>query len=369
MTGLLKNIDDSLLEVISEKVIGGGRVSPEEGVILYEKAPLHLLSYLSGIIRMRLNGNKVFYNRNFHLEPTNICINNCRFCSYRRQRGEPGSWEYTVDEMLDLVRKFDDKPVTEVHITGGVHPDRDINFYCDLIRKIRKHRPSISIKAFSAIELDYMFRKSHLTVEEGLKMLKECGLDSVPGGGAEIFDDEIRRKICPGKTSSKRWLEIHEVAHRCGIPSNATMLYGHIESYAHRIDHMERLRRLQDKTGGFNAFIPLKYKKYDNQLSVAGEVSIIEDMKNYAVSRIYLDNFSHIKAYWPMLGRENAQLSLAFGVDDLDGTIEDSTRIYSMAGSKEQHPSMSVDEISTLIRQARYVPVERDTFYNPCRNM
>lgn len=367
MRNFIDNIKDNDLKKISEKVSEGKRITASEGLMLYEKAPLALLGYLSFTVRKRLNGDIAYFNCNFHIEPTNICINNCLFCSYRKAAGEEGSWDYSVDEMLDIVKKFDNSHVTEVHITGGVHPGRDINFYCGLISAIRRHRPELQIKAFSAVELDYMFSKSGLSIAEGLRMLRSCGLDSIPGGGAEIFDEDIRQKICPGKTSSARWLTIHETAHNMGIPSNATILYGHIENYAHRIDHMERLRTLQDRSGGFNAFIPLKYKKLNNPMSAAGEVSIIEDMRNYAVSRIFLDNFSHIKAYWPMLGKENAQVSLTFAVDDLDGTIEDTTRIYSMAGSEESNPVMSIQEITSLIMETGYRPAERDTFYNIIR--
>jgi aminodeoxyfutalosine synthase len=264
---------------------------------------------------------------------------------------------------MDIVKGFDNKPVTEVHIVGGVHPSYDLHYWGSLIRKIREYRPSIHIKAFSAIELDYMISKAGLTIEEGLMILKEYGLDSIPGGGAEIFDEELRKNICDDKSSSELWLKIHETAHRLGIPSNATILYGHIENYTHRIDHMERLRRLQDRTKGFNCFIPLKYKKANNSMSYLGEVSITEDLRNYAVSRIYLDNFPHIKAYWPMTGKEAAQLALSFGVDDMDGTIDDTTRIYSMAGSEEDSPSMKTEEICNLIREAGLLPVERDSVY------
>jgi aminodeoxyfutalosine synthase len=267
--------------------------------------------------------------------------------------------------MLDIVKRFDNKAVTEVHIVGGVHPSYDLHYWGSLIKKIKKYRPALHVKAFSAIELDHMISLAGCTIEEGLALLKGYGLDSIPGGGAEIFDEELRKIICDEKSSSDLWLKIHETAHRLGIPSNATMLYGHIETYSHRIDHMERLRVLQDKTHGFNAFIPLKYKKSNNSMSYLGEVNTIEDLRNYAVSRIYLDNFPHIKAYWPMTGKECAQLSLSFGTDDMDGTIDDTTRIYSMAGSEEGNPAMSSDEISTLIRQSGFMPIERDSLYKP----
>jgi aminodeoxyfutalosine synthase len=364
MIDLLKHIYDPDIKKIAEKVTANQRINTEEGLILYKKADLPLLGVLSGMVRRRLNGNLTFFNRNFHIEPTNKCIYNCRFCSYHKPASDPESWEYSIDEMLDIVKRFDNKEVTEVHIVGGVHPEHDIHYYGALIKKIKQHRPSLHVKAFSAIELDYMISSAGYTIEEGLRILKDYGLDSIPGGGAEIFDEELRKSICDEKSSSELWLKIHETAHLSGIPSNATILYGHIENYSHRIDHMERLRKLQDKTGGFNAFIPLKFKKLNNNMSYLGEVNILEDLRNYAVSRIYLDNFPHIKAYWPMAGKETAQMSLSFGADDMDGTIDDTTKIYSMAGSKEENPALTTEEICTLIREAGYTPVERDTLYN-----
>jgi aminodeoxyfutalosine synthase len=364
MTGLISQISDNDIRQIYSKVSEGTRISPEEGLLLYKKCDLPLLGMMSTLVRRRKNGNLAFFNRNFHIEPTNKCVYNCRFCSYHKPASDPDSWEYSHEQMLDIVKQFDNKPVTEVHIVGGVHPAYDLHYYGMLIRKIKQHRPSLHIKAFSAIELDYMISKTGLSIEEGLEQLKEYGLDSIPGGGAEIFDEKIRENICDEKSSSELWLTIHETAHRLGIPSNATMLYGHIENYSHRIDHMERLRSLQDKTQGFNAFIPLKYKKANNSMSYLGEVSVIEDLRNYAVSRIYLDNIPHIKAYWPMTGKEIAQMSLSFGADDLDGTIDDTTRIYSMAGAKDKNPAMSSEEICRLITEAGFEPAERDSLYN-----
>lgn len=363
MTELTENRIDPELKSIVEKVKDGQRISSEEGLILWTKADLSLLGLLAGFVRRRKNGNFVFYNRNFHIEPTNKCINRCRFCSFRRDHGEPQSWELSVEEMLDILKRFDDKSVTEVHIVGGVHPSHDLHYYGRLLQKIKQLRPDIHIKAFSAIELDHMINLAGVDIKQGLKLLKNYGLDSIPGGGAEIFDSNIRSQICPEKASADKWLKIHETAHGIGIPSNATILYGHIENYSHRIDHMERLRNLQDKTGGFNAFIPLKFRKANNPMSYIKEVSIIEDLKNYAISRIYLDNFNHIKAYWPMAGKEAAQLSLLFGTDDIDGTIYNTTKIYSMAGS-EENPQMKVEEISKLIRDTGFEPVERDSLYN-----
>jgi len=364
MNILEEYIDDPRLKQIAARITSGGRISIDEGLTLYSAADLSLLAMLSGIVRRRQNRNFVFFNKNFHIEPTNKCIHNCRFCSYHKPDGDPESWEYSHEEMLEIVKEFDDKEVTEVHIVGGVHPYHDIHYYGELVQKIKQYRPGLHVKAFSAIELDRMITESGLSLSEGLTELKNYGLNSIPGGGAEIFDEEIRKRICPEKASAERWLEIHEAAHNLGIPSNATMLYGHIENYAHRIGHMARLRDLQDKTRGFNAFIPLKFKKANNSMSSIGEVSMTEDLKNYAVSRIFLDNIPHIKAYWPMIGREVAQMSLMFGADDLDGTIEDTTKIYSMAGSGEKNPEMSTSEICKLIRDAGFVAVERDSVYN-----
>jgi aminodeoxyfutalosine synthase len=351
------------LEGIANKVLAGQRINNNEGVLLYQKAPLGLLGLLADHVRKTKNGLDTFFIRNIHIEPTNICIHHCRFCSYSaRQTGNP--WESTPAEMLDTVRNLEPN-IREVHIVGGVHPHKDVIYYGELIRDMKKLRPDIYVKAYTAIELDFMIRKSGMSLEEGLAYLKDCGLDGLPGGGAEIFDEDIRKEVCDDKATGEEWLAIHEAAHRQGIPTNATILYGHIESYAHRIDHLHRLRELQDKTSGFNAFIPLKFKNQNNELSEIEEVSVIEDLKNYAISRIFLDNFRHIKAYWPMMGKNIAQLALSFGVDDLDGTINDSTKIYSLAGSDEQNPAMTATEMSAMITQAGYKPVERDGWYKP----
>jgi len=364
MKTLTENINNQEIRQIAEKVITGTRISQGEGLLLYNQADLSVLGLLAGIVRRRKNNGFAYYIRNFHIEPTNKCVYNCRFCSYRKAASDPESWEYSHEQMLEIVKGFDGSDVREVHIVGGVHPSYDLDYYGSLIQKIKKHRPALHIKAFSAPELEFMIKKSGMTIEEGLLRLREYGLDSIPGGGAEIFDEKLRAEICNEKTSSEMWLQIHETAHREGIPSNATMLYGHLENYSHRIDHMERLRKLQDRTGGFNAFIPLKFKKENNSMSGLGEVSITEDLRNYAVARIYLDNIPHIKAYWPMTGKQAAQLSLSFGADDLDGTIDDTTRIYSMAGAEEQNPSMTKEEICKLIIEAGFEPVERDSLYN-----
>jgi aminodeoxyfutalosine synthase len=358
------NLPKELLH-IQKKVYTGERITDEEGLFLFQKASLPFLGSLANEIREKKHGDITYFNRNFHIEPTNVCIFTCNFCSYSRlyAHREEG-WELSAEQMLHMVKKYDGQPVTEVHIVGGVHPKMNLEFFAEVLRQIKKHRPSLHIKGFTAVELDYMFRKAKMTNEEGLIYLKNAGLDSLPGGGAEIFDEQVRERICADKVSSEGWLKIHEAAHKLGMHSNATMLYGHIENYAHRIDHMSRLRALQDKTGGFNTFIPLKFRNKDNDMSNVNESTIVEDMKMYAVARIFMDNFPHLKAYWPMLGRQNAQLSLSFGVNDIDGTIDDTTKIYSMAGAEEQNPSMTTEELVALIKQVKRRPVERGTLYN-----
>lgn len=351
--------------IIAKKITQGDRISDEEGLLLFEKASLGLAATFANYIREKKHGDVTYFNRNFHIEPTNVCVFSCKFCSYSRlyaHRDE--GWQLSMEQMLDIVKSYDGKPVTEVHIVGGVHPKMDLTFFCDLIAQIKQHRPGLHIKGFTAVELDYMFRKAKLSNEEGMQQLKDAGLQSLPGGGAEIFDETIRQQISADKVDAERWLRIHETAHNLGMHTNATMLYGHIENYAHRIDHMSRLRNLQDKTHGFNTFIPLKFRNKNNDMSYVPESSVTEDMRMYAVARIYMDNFPHLKAYWPMLGRQNAQLALSFGVNDIDGTIDDSTKIYSMAGSEEQTPSMTTQQLVTLIKQAKRIPVERDTLYN-----
>ncbi|MBS1525076.1 MAG: aminofutalosine synthase MqnE [Bacteroidetes bacterium] len=353
------------LRQIAQKVRDGERITFDDGVLLYEKGELSFVGTLANYIREKRHGDNTYFNRNFHIEPTNLCVYDCKFCSYSRlikQRSE--GWEYTMDEMLDMVKKYDNKPVTEVHIVGGVLPQYDVPFYTELFSKIKAHRPELHVKALTPVEYHYIFKKAKIGYAAGMKMMKEAGLESIPGGGAEIFHEEIRDQICKDKCTADQWLQIHEEWHKLGMRSNATMLYGHIEKYWHRVDHMERLRQLQDKTGGFQTFIPLKFRNQDNQMSHVPESTVIEDLRNYAIARIYLDNFDHIKAYWAMISRNTAQLSLNFGVDDIDGTLDDTTKIYSMAGAEEQHPGMSTKQLVELIKQVGRKPIERDTLYN-----
>ena len=370
MTSAIHNIIadpnfDLALKAVAEKVLDHKRINEDDALLLFEKGSLPFVGALANYIAQSLHGTTVYYNRNFHIEPTNVCVYTCNFCSYSRQyKHRDDGWELSIEQMLDMVKKYDGQPVTEVHIVGGVHPKMNLEFFCELIAKIKAHRPDLHIKGFTAVELDYMFRKAKLSTQEGLQQLKDAGLQSLPGGGAEIFAPLIRAQICPDKVDGAGWLAIHQTAHELGMHSNATMLYGHIESYRDRIAHMQALRSLQDQTKGFNCFIPLKFRNDNNDMSYLKETTTVEDLRMYAIARIYLDNFKNLKAYWPMLGRQTAQLSLAFGVNDLDGTIDDTTKIYSMAGSEEQTPSMSTEELRELISNVGKTPVERDTLYN-----
>lgn len=366
---IVEAVKDEDLKRIGHKVVAKERISFDDGVVLFQKGSLSYLGALANFVREEKHGNKTFFNRNFHIEPTNVCVFSCKFCSYSQlyAHREEG-WELSIDQMMHIVKSYDGKPVTEVHIVGGVHPKLNLAFFIELLKTIKAHRPELHIKGFTPVELDYMFRKAKVTTEEGMRQAHEAGLDSLPGGGAEIFHPEIRTQICDDKVDAEGWLNIHKTAHKLGMHTNATMLYGHIEKYWHRIDHMDRLRKLQDETGGFNTFIPLKFRNKNNDMHYVNESTVIEDMKMYAVARLYLDNFPHIKAYWPMLGRKNAQLTLSFGANDIDGTIDDSTKIYSMAGSEEQTPSMSTAQLVTLIKQVKRQPVERDTVYNEIKD-
>lgn len=362
---------DNKLKNIAQKVYDEERISDEEGIYLIENAELGYLGILANYIREKLHGDKTYFNKNFHIEPTNICVFDCKFCSYSkflRQKDDFDAWELSEEEIYDLIKAYNGKDITEVHIVGGVHPKMGLEYFKNLIENIKLIRPELHVKAFTAVELDYMARKAKVSYEECLKILKDAGQGSLPGGGAEIFDKEIRDQIAKDKCTGEQWLEMHEAAHKVGMPSNATMLYGHIEKPVHLIDHMSRLRKLQDKTGGFNAFIPLKFRNGNNQMSHVKELSTIEDLRMYAVARIFMDNFKHIKAYWPMIGRETTQLLLAYGVNDIDGTVDDSTKIYSMAGAEEQKPIMTTEQMVRLITDVDRKPIERDSIYNELKD-
>ncbi|MFK7925895.1 MAG: aminofutalosine synthase MqnE [Bacteroidia bacterium] len=350
---------------LAEKVLNEERLTEEDGLYLYEKPGLPYLGVLAHHIRTKRHGRHTYFNRNFHVEPTNVCIYDCKFCSYSRKiRKREDGWEFTMDEMLDQIKAYDGKPVTEAHIVGGVLPQYNLQFYTDYFKAIKAHRPDLHIKALTPVEYHYIFKIAKVDYKTGLQQLIDAGLNSIPGGGAEIFHPEIRQQIAAGKCNEEEWLTLHETAHNLGLRTNATMLYGHIEKHWHRVDHMKRLRELQDRTEGFQTFIPLKFRNKDNEMSHLKEVSVIEDLRNYAIGRIFLDNFDHIKAYWPMIGQKTAQLSLSFGVDDVDGTIDDTTKIYAMAGAEDQNPSLNTPQLIDLIATAGFQAIERDTLYN-----
>ncbi len=350
---------------IVDAVLAGERLTNAHALVLYEDFDLPLLSLLATYVRLRKNGLLAYYNRNAHIEPTNICEFSCSFCSYRRRPGQEGAWVLGLAEMVEMAREQAARGNTEVHITGGALPGWRLADLLEMVRAIRGACPGLHIKAFSAVELVAVFEREGLGYEEGLARLRDAGLGSIPGGGAEIFAPAIRRQICPDKATGEQWLNLHRAAHRVGLQTNATMLYGHIESYADRVAHLGALRALQDETGGFNCFIPLKFRAQGNPLGERGEVSLLEVLRNYAVSRLFLDNVQHLKAYWPMLGKANIGLAMAYGADDLDGTIGDSTKIYSMAGAEDARPSATVEELHRIVREAGYVPTERDSLYRP----
>ena len=353
------------LSGIEAKISRKERLTPAEALFLYQEAPLPWLKSQATLVRQARHGEEAYYNRNIHFEPTNICVYACKFCAFYRppkSSEADGAWDYSFE---DLQKKLESYPVgslTEIHITGGVHPDRGVDYGEALCRFIKSGRPELHVKAFTAVEISYFAKKSHVDLGEALQRLKQAGLDSIPGGGAEIFDPEIRKVIAGGKAPAHTWLEVHERSHELGLFSNATMLYGHVENYGHRIDHMLRLRNVQDRTSGFKSFIPLRYRNEANALSKLPEVGADEDLRNYAVARIFLDNIPHLKAYWAMLGLDLATEALDYGVDDLDGTVDDTTRIYSMAGGPA-HPTTSVEFLQIAIRSKDRIPVERDSQY------
>ncbi|MCL5024082.1 MAG: aminofutalosine synthase MqnE [Nitrospirae bacterium] len=354
-----------MLRMISDKVFSGKRLTYEDASALFRSDDLFTIGRLASNVAAKKNGDKAYFVVNRHINPTNICINRCKFCAFSRSMGEEGAFELTIDEILEKLRTLNSELRTslrEVHIVGGLHPEWPFDYYRALLSAIKKAYPSLTIKAFTAVEIDYFSKLSGLPVGEVLVRLKDCGLGAMPGGGAEVFAEKVRNKLCPEKISGKRWLEIHETAHRCGLPTNATMLYGHIEGPDDRVDHLLRLRELQDRTGGFQAFIPLAYHPRNTDIGGA-YTSGIDDLRTIAVSRLVLDNIPHIKAYWIMLGEKIAQLSLLFGADDLDGTVVEE-KITHSAGAMSSE-GLTKKELVTLIERAGKVPVERDAFYNP----
>ncbi|MEW5987788.1 MAG: aminofutalosine synthase MqnE [Chloroflexota bacterium] len=351
---------------IYEKVQEGERVTYQEGVRLFESHDLIALGEMASIIRQRKHGDAVYFNKNRHVNPTNVCAFHCNFCSFARSRDdEPGAYTYMPEQVVERIRPTVDEGITEFHIVGGLHPQLGFDYYLDVLRALKLAYPWVHLKAFTAVEIDFF---CHLTGKDADTVLREliaAGLDSMPGGGAEIFHWDVRRKICPEKANMERWLEIHDVAHRLGLKTNATMLYGHIEQYEHRVHHLVALREQQDKSGGFQTFIPLAFHPEDNGLGRRLQrrwTSGIDDMKTMAVSRILLDNFPHVKAYWVMLTPAMAQIALDFGANDIDGTVVEE-HIYHDAGARTKE-HIRRGELMRLIRAAGRTPVERDTLYN-----
>jgi aminodeoxyfutalosine synthase len=355
-----------MLGRIKNKVLSGKRLTEKDAIALFETEDIFTLGSLASSVAEKKNGRKAYFIRNRHLNPTNICVNRCRFCAFSRSKGQKGAFELTINEIINKLQPsaFSLQPISEVHIVGGLHPDWPFEHYVKMVSTIKKHFPKLHIKAFTAVEVDYMARISGLSIGETLSFLKKSGLGSMPGGGAEIFDESVRTRLCPEKISGKRWLEVMEAAHNAGIRTNATMLYGHIEDYSHRIDHLMRLRRLQDRTGGFQAFIPLSYHPKNTQIE-GRYTSGMDDLKTIAVSRLVLDNFDHIKAYWIMLGEKISQVALRFGADDIDGTIIEEKITHSAGGLTGEN--LTADHLSHLISRAGKVPVERDSFYKAVR--
>lgn len=355
------------LEAVSEKVRSGGRLTDDEALYLFESADLLDVGELASLVNRRKNGNRVFFNVNRHINHTNICVNRCKFCAFSKTADEPGAYCYDLEEIRNRTTEAAVQGATEIHIVGGLHPDLAFDFYLEMLRTVREVSGTLHIKAFTAVEIDYLARLAGLSVAETLIELKRAGLGSLPGGGAEILKKEIRDRLCPEKISGERWLDVMGEVHRAGLKSNATMLYGHVETYSDRIDHMRRLRELQDETGGFQVFIPLSFQKENNPLGhlknpLSGG---IDDLKTLAIARLYLDNFANIKAYWVMLGEKIAQTSLCFGVNDLDGTVVEEKIGHDAGAASPQ--SMGREDIVNLIRKAGRIPVERDTLYNEIR--
>ena len=346
---------------INEKVISNQRLTFADGIELFRSNDLLALGRMAAHVAAHKNGNRVFFVQNMHINPTNICVNRCKFCAFSRSKDEPGAYEMSIDDILNKARSAG-KGVRELHIVSGLHPDLPFSWYLDMLRSLKKSFPKFHLKAFTAVEIDYLSKLSGLSVTDTLKELRDAGLGSLPGGGAEIFNSSVRNTLCAEKISGDRWLEVIEAAHRVGLKSNATMLYGHIEAYEHRIDHLIKLRDLQDRTGGFQAFIPLSFHSSNTEIKKSAYTTGFDDLKTLAISRLMLDNFDHIKAYWVMLGEKIAQVSLNFGVDDLDGTVVEE-RITKAAGGTTDG-SMTRKDIVRLITQSGRTPVERDTVYN-----
>lgn len=352
----------STFSEIAAKVEAGERISDADAVDLYRHPDLHDLGTLANQVREQKNGNRATFVLNRYLNYSNICILNCQFCAFARKRRDPDAFQLSIPEMVEAARKSLQDGITEIHMVGGLHPALPFSFYTELLTELKAVDPSLKIKAFTAIEIRHLAERIYKkSIRETLEALREVGLNALTGGGAEIFDPAVRDQICRGKESGDEWMEVHRTWHEMGERSTATMLYGHVEQVEHRIDHMRRLRDLQDQTGGFTGFVPYAYEPDNNQLGHLGRISAVEELRMLALSRIYLDNFGHLTAYWVSMGLPLAQISLSYGVDDLHGTIEDE-KIFHMAGAKTP-AAMTSAKLKKAIREAGRDPVQRDTFY------
>jgi aminodeoxyfutalosine synthase len=356
-------LDDVRLEPIARKVFAGERLTAEDGLALYQSHDLLGIGWLANYVREKRHGNVCYYNVNRHINPTNVCVAHCRLCAFGRSPDAAGSYTFALEEIWDRAAQGVAEGATEFHIVGGLHPDLPYEYYLDLIRGLKQRFPQVHLKAFTMVEVGYYSRISKLSIRDTLLAMKDAGVDSLPGGGAEIFNPRVRKVICDHKVSGQRWLEIARTAHEIGLPSNATMLYGHIETPEERVEHILLLRGLQDRTHGFVAFIPLAFHPENTALAHLPKPTGIDDLKTIAVSRLLLDNFDHIKAYWIMLTPRIAQVALRFGADDLDGTVIEE-KIYHDAGATTPQQLARAD-LERLIRAAGRVPVERDTLYRP----
>lgn len=358
---------DERLEGIYSKVLKGSRLSKEDGICIYETHDLIALGQMADHVRRSLHGNKAFYIYNQHLNYTNVCKNRCRFCAYARDDGEKESYAWSMEEIEKRLMERIDEPVNELHIVGGLNESLSFDYFIDLLTTVKRVRPNATIKAFTCVEIDYLSNLAGLSVEDTIERLKTAGLEMMPGGGAEILNSRIHDELFPKKIGHERWLEIVRAVHRAGIKTNATMLYGHIETIEERVDHLITLRKLQDETRGFSAFIPLAFHSENTKLSHIPPTTAIDDLKNVAAARLLLDNFDHIKAYWVMIGEKLAQVALSFGADDLDGTIIEE-RITHTAGAKSA-TGLTKEQMEDMIIQAGFEPVERDSFYHPMNQL
>src|SRR5579862_160106 len=357
------NFEDSRLLPIRDKVEAGARLSYEDGVALYRSSDLLALGYMANIVRERLHGDVTYFNVNRHINPTDVCVAQCRLCAFGKQKKDPTAYTMSLDQVWEVAGKGWNEQITEFHIVGGLHPELNLDWFCQMLRGLKERYPQIHLKAFTMVEIGYFARREKISVREVLQRLRNAGMDSMPGGGAEVFSERVRRIICDHKLTGDEWIETARIAHELGVHSNCTMLYGHIENEEDRVDHLVRLRALQDDTNGFVTFIPLAFHPENTALSHIAKTTGFDDLKNIAIARLMLDNVPHIKAYWVMMTPAIAQIALRFGADDIDGTVVEE-KIYHDAGSTVTQ-SLRRTDLLRLIRLAGRTPVERDTLYRP----